>query len=130
MQYTNKLAKCKLFEQPDLFGRAIEMASPKVKAANNEVIARIEEIAREEELRRLGQEFLERRKQNEREEDEERAIWYEILDNENMAQELAGIAEGWFLEWALAVYKDEITSDAIREAYAEHQMMYEGGVEV
>jgi hypothetical protein len=129
MQVSNKLntKKDKLFEQTDLFDRVLQKASPKVRQVNNKVVARISEI---EKIKQLSREFEERRKLNEREEDEERQIWYEILDNEVMAQELAGIAEGWFLEWALAVYKDLIQSDAMCQAYTEYQMLCEQEVEI
>ena len=129
MQYTNKLnsEKNQLFEQPDLFARVLAKASPKVRAANDKAVARISDIER---MQQLADEFKERRKLNEREDDEANEIWYELMDNEVMADELAVIAEPWFLEWALAVYKDKIQSDAIREAYTEYQMICEWETEV
>ena len=50
----------------------------------------------------------------------------EALDfRDKMAEELGEIAEKWFLEWALLVYRDLITSDAICQAYTEYKMYCE-----
>ena len=129
-ELSNNSEQIDLFESESrdkpLFDIAKENGRWVVKRMTACDVARQEE-ERLEQVRKTAEAWRQKRSEPEQQkrDDEERSIWYDIMDRREMAEELGDIAETWFLEWALAVYKDHMVSDAISEASREHQMYFD-----